>query len=226
MSTNSEEDLQPSIGAYSHNIKWILRILWLMALAGTAFFFMTQNKDETQAEQLTSMNSQAPLNPDSRFSSSPEPLITPSTSTSPSTSNSTSNQVQPVVPKITSQEVAGMDSGVFTYVCHDLKIAPSRMQFQCRDGEDFIDDIVWNEWKATGATGKGILNQSDCSFGCKSPKYTKYPVTVKLSSPINDSKMVYFGRFDYLYVSASGREYPGVWDPTAVHDGRVISENG
>jgi hypothetical protein len=218
----SETGLVPSTGEYNNNVKWLIRILWLIALAGTGFFFVAQNDEETQGDQQTSLNTQAPLVSDSRIANSAESPVSPS----PSTSLSTSERIQPVAPKVTSQVVAGMDSGVYTYVCHDLKIAPSRMQFQCRDGEDFIDDIVWNEWKSTGASGKGILNQSDCSFGCKSPNYLKYPVTVKLSSPINDGKMVYFGRFDYLYVSASGREYPGVWDPTAVHDGRVISGNG
>jgi hypothetical protein len=222
MSTNTEADSLPSTGIYNNRVKWLLRILWLLALVGTASFFVEQNNDKGASAEKPTIKTQAPLDPDTRFSSSPESTVRPLLSTSPSTSN----RIQPATPNITSQDVAGMDSDVYTYVCHDLKIAPSRMQFRCRDGESFIDNIVWNEWKTTGASGKGILNQSDCSFGCQSPAYSKYPVAVKLSSPISDGKMVYFGRFDYLYVSASGREYPGVWDPTAVHDGRVISGNG
>jgi hypothetical protein len=222
MSMNTDKDSLPRLGVVSNNFKWLLAIGWVIALAAIAFVFTTQTNNKNENAQKVRTNSQTLTNPDSSVSGIAQTPISPS----PSTSLSTSNRIQPVAPKVTSQDVAGMDSGVYTYVCHDLKIAPSRMQFRCRDGEDFIDEIVWNEWKATGASGKGILNQSDCSFGCKSPNYSKYPVTVKLSSPINDGTMVYFGRFDYLYVSASGREYPGVWDPTAVHDGRVISGNG
>ena len=222
MSLSSDKDSLPRLGVASNNFKWLLAIGWVIALAAIAFIFTTQTNDKNENAQKVRTNTQPLTNPDSLVSGMAQTPISPL----PSTSLSTSNRIQPVAPKVTSQDVAGMDSGVYTYVCHDLKIAPSRMQFQCRDGENFIDEIVWNEWKATGASGKGILNQSDCSFGCKSPNYSKYPVTVKLSSPINDGKMVYFGRFDYLYVSASGREYPGVWDPTAVHDGRVISGNG
>ena len=198
---NTEKDSFPPTSIYNNSFKWLLAIVWLIALAGIAYFFIVQNNDKNLGGQKTTTNTQAP---------------------SPSTSLSTNNRIQPVAPSAKSQDVAGMENLVYTYVCHDLKIAPSRMQFRCRDGENFIDDIVWNEWKATGATGKGTLNQSDCSFGCKSPKYSQFPVTVKLSSPISDGKMVYFLRFDYLYVSASGREYAGVWDPTAVHDGRVF----
>ncbi len=182
------------------NFRWFLALMWLIAIAGITFIVTTQ----------------------SNLISGPESNKQPI----PSSSLSASNQLQPSSPKVTSQGVAAIENGVYTYVCHDLKIAPSRMQFKCQDGEDFIDEITWKVWKATGATGVGVLNQSDCPFGCKSPKYSKYPVTVKLSSPIQDGGKVYFGRFDYLYVDASGREFPGVWDPTAVHDGRVISENG
>jgi hypothetical protein len=194
---NAEKNSLPTTGVYNSSFKWLLAFVWLIALAGIAFFFVVQTKSPGTFESAES--------------------------SSPSMPSSTSNRLQPVAPKATSGDVPGMDSGVYTYVCHDLKIAPSRMQFDCQEGETFIDDIIWYDWKATGATGKGTLNLSDCSFGCKSPNYRMYPVTVKLSSPVKDGKMVYFRRFDYLYVSASGREYPGFWNPTAVHEGRVIS---
>lgn len=222
MSMNSDKDLLPRFGVVSNYFKWLIAIGWVIALAAIVFVFTTQTNDKNENSQKVRTNTQTLTIPDSSVSGMSDSPVMPL----PTASLSTSNRIQPLAPSVTSQDVAGMDSGVYTYVCHDLKIAPSRVQFRCRDGEDYIDEIVWNEWKATGASGKGILNQSDCSFGCKSPNYSKYPVTVKLSSPINDGKMVYFGRFDYLYVSASGREYPGVWDPTAVHDGRVISGNG
>jgi len=197
---NTEKNSLPTSGSYNCSFKWLLAFVWLAAFAGIAFFFQVQTKSPGTFES-------------SKWPSSSMPP-------------STSNRLQSLAPKTASGDISGMESGVYTYVCNDLKIAPSRMQFQCRDGESYIDDIIWNDWKATGATGKGTLNESDCSFGCKSPKYSKYPVTVKLSYPISDGKMVYFRRFDYLYLSASGREYPGFWDPTAVHDGRVISGGG
>ena len=221
MSRNNENDLWPSTEVYNNRFKWLLTTLWLFALAGITFFYFVQINDD-ESSQKSSSSSQSLSIPDSSFSGLTESPVRPSPSKSPSTSN----RIQPVAPSVTLQDIAGRESGVYTYVCKDLKIAPSRMQFQCQDGENFIDDIIWIDWKATGATGKGILNQSDCSFGCKSPRYSKYPVTVKLSSPISEGKMVYFRRLDYLYVSASGKEYPGFWDPTAVHEGRVISEDG
>jgi hypothetical protein len=197
ISMDTENNSSPSAGIYNSSFKWLLAILWLISLVGVAFFFLVQNK-------------------------SPGMFVS-SLSSSPSMSPATSNRLQPVAPNATTQVSSGLESGVYTYVCHDLKIAPSRMQFDCQEGETFIDDIIWFDWKATGATGKGTLNLSDCSFSCKSPNYRMYPVTVKLSSPVKDGKMVYFRRFDYLYVSASGREYPGFWNPTAVHEGRVVS---
>ena len=222
MNMNSDKDSLPRLGVVSNNFKWLLVSGWLISLAAIAFIFISQTNDKNENAQKVRTNTQALINPDSSVSGMSDSLVRPL----PSELLSTSNRVQPLAPSVASQDTAGRESGVYTYVCHDLKIAPSRMQFACNEGEDFIDDIIWIDWKATGATGKGILNLSDCSIGCNSPKYSKYPVTLKLSSPINDGKMVYFGRFDYLYVSASGREYPGVWDPTAVHDGRVISGNG
>jgi hypothetical protein len=194
---NAEKNSPPTSGVYNSSFKWLLAFVWLIALTGIAFFFAVQTKSPGTFESTER--------------------------SSPSMPSSTSIRLQPVAPKATSGDVSGMESGVYTYVCHDLKIAPSRMQFDCQEGETFIDDIIWYDWKATGATGKGTLNLSDCSFGCKSPNYRMYPVTVKLSSPVSDGKMVYFRRFDYLYVSASGREYPGFWNPTSVHEGRVIS---
>jgi hypothetical protein len=221
---NTEKESFPPTANYNGGFRWLLAGVWLIALAGMTYLFLAQNKTLSVSE--SSVRSLPSMSPTTSNRLQPVAPDATSVRTLPSMSPTTSNRLQPVAPDATSGEVKGMDSDVYTYVCHDLKIAPSRMQFRCRDGESFIDNIVWNEWKTTGASGKGILNQSDCSFGCQSPTYSKYPVAVKLSSPISDGKMVYFGRFDYLYVSASGREYAGVWDPTAVHDGRVISGNG
>jgi hypothetical protein len=56
--------------------------------------------------------------------------------------------------------------------------------FACGDGNFYATSLHWSRWSATSAVASGIGHQNDCTPNCAAGHFHTYPVTVRLSRPV------------------------------------------
>jgi hypothetical protein len=72
-------------------------------------------------------------------------------------------------------------SEVYTWDCEYPEQKPEAITLTCADGGQYIDDITWDTWSASGAQGTGFYHVNDCDPNCAEGNFLSAPVTIQLS---------------------------------------------
>lgn len=73
---------------------------------------------------------------------------------------------------------------VFTGCAHHPAVRPASIVFACGDGNFYATSLHWSSWGTTAAAAKGVGHQNDCKPYCASGHFHTYPLTVRLSRPV------------------------------------------
>jgi len=76
--------------------------------------------------------------------------------------------------------------------------------FGCATSNDFLGNITWSTWTATGANGAGTHNINNCHPDCAGGTYTRFPVEIQLTNPSNLDGMLVFKTATAAPSSSSG----------------------
>ncbi len=78
---------------------------------------------------------------------------------------------------------------------------PSSITLTCADGGIYLDNISFDSWNSTEATGKGIYNINNCDPDCASGKFSKVPVSINITKPIKDTS----GKFIFSKITLKSK---------------------
>ena len=74
-----------------------------------------------------------------------------------------------------------LSAEVFTWDCEYPEQKPEAITLTCGDGGQYIDEITWDVWGASGAQGTGVYHVNDCDPSCAEGNFLSAPVTIELS---------------------------------------------
>ena len=72
-------------------------------------------------------------------------------------------------------------SEIYTWDCEYPEQKPEAITLTCADGGQYIEDITWNTWSASGAQGTGVYHVNECDPNCAEGDFLSAPVTIQLS---------------------------------------------
>ena len=85
---------------------------------------------------------------------------------------------------------------VFTAECGYIIQKPEEVTLTCADGGISVQDIKWDIWRASGASGSGIHTVNQCKPDCVTGKWIEVPVEVKLTRLMTDGDKFYLTSFN------------------------------
>ena len=85
---------------------------------------------------------------------------------------------------------------VFTAECGYIDQRPEEVTLTCADGGISVQDIKWDIWRASGASGSGIHTVNQCKPDCVTGKWIEVPVEVKLTRLMTDGDKFYLTSFN------------------------------
>jgi hypothetical protein len=85
---------------------------------------------------------------------------------------------------------------VFTAECGYIIQKPEEVTLTCADGGISVQDIKWDIWRASGASGSGIHTVNSCDPDCVRGKWIEVPVDVKLTGLMTDGNKFYLTSFN------------------------------
>ena len=84
---------------------------------------------------------------------------------------------------------------VFTAECGYIDQKPEAVTLTCADGGISVQDIKWDIWRASGASGTGVYTVNQCDPDCVTGKWIEAPVEVRLSRLMTDGSKFYLTSF-------------------------------
>lgn len=85
---------------------------------------------------------------------------------------------------------------VFTAECGYISQKPEEVVLTCADGGISVQDIKWDIWRASGASGSGVHTVNQCDPDCLTGKWIEVPVEVKLTRLMTDGDKFYLTSFN------------------------------
>lgn len=85
---------------------------------------------------------------------------------------------------------------VFTAECGYISQKPEEVVLTCADGGISVQDIKWDIWRASGASGSGVHTVNQCKPDCVTGKWIEVPVEVKLTRLMTDGDKFYLTSFN------------------------------
>jgi len=85
---------------------------------------------------------------------------------------------------------------VFTAECGYIIQKPEDVTLTCADGGISVQDINWDTWSASGASGTGTYTVNQCKPDCVTGKWIEVPVEVYLTRLMVDGNRFYLTRFN------------------------------
>jgi hypothetical protein len=71
-------------------------------------------------------------------------------------------------------------------------VKPTSIVLTCADANEYVTDVRWSSWTATGAAGTGIAHYNDCKPYCAAGHFRAAAATVTLSKPVSCKGTVVF----------------------------------
>ena len=119
-------------------------------------------------------------------------------------------------------DIAPTSAEIYTWDCEYPTQKPEAITFTCADGNMYLDQITWSQWRADGALGSGTYNVNDCDPDCADGTMLRGPVDITLSNPTE-----YKGKF-YLRTlvirSNDGKNLPKMTSDTYEWDVMEFAE--
>jgi hypothetical protein len=105
-----------------------------------------------------------------------------------------------------SQPISTAAKNIFTWDCEYPEHKPKAITLTCADGGLYIDQISWNTWSKSGATGTGTFYENLCEPSCAEGEQVSASVSVTLSdlSPLKGKN--YLRTIDI--VTQDGKDFP------------------
>ena len=80
-----------------------------------------------------------------------------------------------------SKPISTVASDINTWDCEYSTHKPKAITLTCADGGLYVDQISWNTWSKTGATGTATFYENLCEPSCAEGKQVSAPVNINLT---------------------------------------------
>ena len=102
-----------------------------------------------------------------------------------------------VVTSLSTEDIEKIDpENVFTAECGYISQKPEEVVLTCADGGISVQDIKWDTWSASGASGSGVQTVNQCEPDCVTGKWIEVPVNVYLTRLMTDGNRFYLTSFN------------------------------
>ena len=113
---------------------------------------------------------------------------------------------------------------VFTAECGYIDQKPEAVTLTCADGGISVQDIKWDIWRASGASGTGVYTVNQCDPDCVTGKWIEAPVEVRLSRLMTDGSKFYLTSFSAY--SLDGKVLDMGWTFPWEFEDVILAEDG
>ena len=113
---------------------------------------------------------------------------------------------------------------VFTAECGYIDQKPEAVTLTCADGGISVQDIKWDKWRASGASGTGVHTVNQCDPDCVTGKWIEAPVEVRLSRLMTDGSKFYLTSFSAY--SLDGKVLDMGWTFPWEFERIILTEDG
>ena len=113
---------------------------------------------------------------------------------------------------------------VFTAECGYIDQKPEAVTLTCADGGISVQDIKWDIWRASGASGTGVHTVNQCDPDCVTGKWIEAPVEVRLSRLMTDGSKFYLTSFSAY--SLDGKVLDMGWTFPWEFERIILTEDG
>ena len=113
---------------------------------------------------------------------------------------------------------------VFTAECGYIDQKPEAVTLTCADGGISVQDIKWDLWRASGASGTGVYTVNQCDPDCVTGKWIEAPVEVRLSRLMTDGSKFYLTSFSAY--SLDGKVLDMGWTFPWEFERIILTEDG
>jgi hypothetical protein len=80
-----------------------------------------------------------------------------------------------------SKPISTAAKDIFTWDCEYPEHKPKAITLTCADGGLYIDQITWNTWSKSGATGTGTFYENLCEPSCAEGEQVSAPAKITLT---------------------------------------------
>lgn len=90
-----------------------------------------------------------------------------------------------------------------------LVVEPTSIVIACADAGVGAEDLSWSSWRATAASGSGVIWWHDCTPNCaSSTTFEHYPAEITLSGVVKTPKGPVFSVMSVAYTTSAPRRQP------------------
>jgi hypothetical protein len=98
---------------------------------------------------------------------------------------------------------------VLTGCSHQAHVRPAEVVFACADANFYATGLSWHHWGAGDAEATGVGHQNDCTPYCAAGHFHAYPLSVRLSRPVQCVKgRREFSRLAWRFTVAKPAQVP------------------